>query len=151
MGKGELLAQPDESTAGQNGSMGEAAIDVTQAFVAWILFVLFVGMGINHFRRGPAKIMAAMIPPGMRRRGLLKPINLVYLTGVCEVVGGVGLVIPATRVAASIALIVFLVAVFPANAYASKHKETFGRGAIPFWPRLAGQAVLIALLALLVF
>jgi len=126
--------------------MGEAAIDVTQAFVAWILFILFVGMGINHFRRGPARVMAAMIPPGMRREGILRPINLLYLTGVCEVAGGVGLVIPATRVAASIALIVFLVAVFPANAYASKHKEKFGRGAIPFWPRLAGQAALIALL-----
>jgi len=128
--------------------MGDAALDVTQAFVAWILFILFVGMGINHFRRGPARTMAAMIPPGMRRRGILAPINLVYFTGVCEVVGGVGLVIPATRVAASVALIVFLVAVFPANAYASKHPEKFGRGAIPFWPRLAGQAVLIALLVL---
>ena len=130
--------------------MGEAAIDVTQAFVAWILFILFVGMGINHFRRGPARVMAAMIPPGMRREGILRPINLVYLTGVCEVAGGVGLVIPATRVAASIALIVFLVAVFPANAYASKHKEKFGRGAIPFWPRLAGQVALIGLLIFVV-
>jgi uncharacterized membrane protein len=128
--------------------MGEAAIDVTQAFVAWILFILFVAMGINHFRRGPAKVMAAMIPPAMRRGGILSPLNLVYFTGVCEIAGGIGLVVPATRVAASVALIVFLIAVFPANAYASKHKEEFGRGAIPFWPRLAGQAVLVGLLVL---
>ena len=47
--------------------------------------------------------------------------------------------------AAAIALVVFLIAVFPANAYASEHPEKFGRAAIPFWPRLLGQVALIAL------
>jgi uncharacterized membrane protein len=131
--------------------MGEAALDVTRAIVLWALVALFVGMGINHFRPGPARVMAAMIPPRMRRRGLFSPLNLVYVTGVCEVAGGIGLAIPATRLAASVALIVFLVAIFPANAYAAKHKEKFGRGAIPFWPRLAGQAALIGMLAFVVF
>ena len=130
--------------------MGEAALDVTQAIVLWALVLVFVGMGVNHFRPGPARVMAAMIPPRMRRRGVLKPINLVYVTGVCEIAGGIGLAIPATRLAASVALIVFLIAVFPANIYASQHKEKFGRGAIPFWPRLAGQIVLIGLLVFVV-
>lgn len=130
--------------------MGEAAIDVTQAVVLWALVLVFVGMGVNHFRPGPARVMAAMIPPRMRRRGFANPMALVYFTGVCEIAGGVGLAVPATRLAASIALIVFLVAVFPANAYAAAHKEKFGRGAIPFWPRLAGQAVLIGLLIFVV-
>jgi uncharacterized membrane protein len=126
--------------------MGEAAIDVIRTTVLWVLVVVFVGMGVNHFRRGPARGMAAMIPPYLRRDGLLRPLNLVYVTGVCEIAGGIGLAIPGTRLAASIALIVFLVAVFPANVYASQHRERFGRAAIPFWPRLAGQIVLIALL-----
>jgi len=130
--------------------MGEAALDVTRAIVLWLLVLVFVGMGVNHFRRGPARVMAAMIPPRMRRRGALSPINLVYFTGVCEIAGGVGLAIPATRVVASVALIVFLIAVFPANAYAAQHKEKFGRGAIPFWPRLAGQVALIGLLIFVV-
>ena len=39
----------------------------------------------------------------------------------------------------------FLVAVFPANAYAARHKERFGAVAIPVVPRLLGQLVLIAL------
>jgi len=141
-----LAAQPDESTARQNDSMMEAALDVTRTIVLVLLVVLFVGMGVNHFRERPARTMAAMIPPSMRRTGVLSPMNLVYLTGVCEVAGGVGLAVPATRLVASVALIVFLVAVFPANAYASKHPERFGRAAIPFWPRLAGQAALIGLL-----
>jgi len=143
-----LAAQPDESTARQNGSMMDAALDVTRAVVLVALVVLFIGMGISHFRPGPARTMAAMIPPSMRRPGVLRPMNLVYLTGVCEIVGGVGLALPATRLAASVALIVFLIAVFPANAYASRHPERFGRAAIAFWPRLAGQVALIALLIL---
>jgi len=130
--------------------MGDAAFDVIRAIALWALVVVFVVMGVNHFRPGPARVMAAMIPPGMRSRGLLKPITLVYVTGVCEIAGGLGLAIPATRLAASVALIVFLIAVFPANAYASKHKEKFGRGAIPFWPRLAGQMALIGLLVFVV-
>ena len=150
MGCRTLFAQPRESTPRHNGSMGDAAFDVIQAIVLWALVAVFVGMGVNHFRRGPARVMAAMIPPRMRRRGLLSPVNLVYFTGVCEIAGGIGLAIPATRLAASVALIVFLVAVFPANAYAAQHKEKFGRGAIPFWPRLAGQAVLIGLLVFVV-
>ena len=89
--------------------------------------------------------MARMIPPRMRREGILKPLNLVYVTGVCEVLGGVGILLPWTRLAAAIALAVFLVAVFPANAYAAQHPDRFGRLAIPFWPRLAAQVVLIAL------
>lgn len=131
--------------------MGDAALDVTQAIVLWALVALFVLMGINHFVPGPARVMAAMIPPSMRRRGLVSPRNLVYFTGLCEIAGGIGLAIPATRTAASVALVVFLVAVFPANAYAAKHKEKFGRGAIPLVPRIAGQVALIALLVFVVF
>lgn len=131
--------------------MVESASDVTRTVALWALVVVFVGMGANHFRRRPARVMAAMIPPGMRRSGLLRPMHLVYLTGVCEIAGGVGLAVPATRPIASAALILFLIAVFPANAYASRHPEKFGRGAIPFWPRLAGQAALIGLLVFVGF
>ena len=128
--------------------MSETVLYVIRAFALWALAIMFVGMGINHFRRGPARVMARMIPPRLRSEGRLRPIVLVYITGVCEIAGGLGLMIPATRPVASVALIVFLVAVFPANAYAARHPDTFGRAAIPFWPRLAGQAVLVTLLAL---
>jgi uncharacterized membrane protein len=117
--------------------------------VAWILravtAIIFLGMGINHFRPRAARAMARIIPPYLRREGLLRPINLVYFTGVCELLGGVGILLPWTRLPAAIALTVFLIAVFPANAYASQHPEKFGRAAIPFWPRLAAQLVLIVL------
>ena len=117
--------------------------------VAWVLrgivAVMFVGMGVNHFLPRSSRAMARMLPPKMQRDGILSPINLVYFTGVCEVLGGIGILLPWTRLAAAIALAVFLVAVFPANVYAAQHPDRFGRLAIPFWPRLIAQVVFIAL------
>jgi uncharacterized membrane protein len=120
--------------------------------VAWIfrgvVALIFIGMGINHFRPRAARGMARILPPGLRFEGVLSPVNLVYFTGVCEVAGGVGILLPWTRLAAALALTVFLVLVFPANAYAAAHPEKFGRAAIPFWPRYVGQLVLIVIVLL---
>jgi uncharacterized membrane protein len=109
-----------------------------------VLAVVFVGMGVGHFVPRVTRGMAAMIPPRMRSTRVT-PTALVYFTGVCEVAGGLGLLFPPTRLAAGIALVVFLAAVFPANAYAARHPERFGPMAIPFWPRLVGQIVLALL------
>lgn len=108
------------------------------------LSVLFIVMGVLHFVPTAAKGMAAIIPPAIKERVSGKLI--VRFTGVCEIAGGVGLLIPAVRPFAAVALIVFLIAVFPANAYASRYPERFGRAAIPFWPRLFAQLALIGLL-----
>lgn len=125
-------------------------VEVTRGVVTIVLALVFFGMGVSHFVPTVARTMAAMIPPYLRRDGLLRPINLVYFTGVCELAGAVGLLTPL-RPLAAVALIVFLIAVFPANAYAAQHPERFGRVAIPFWPRLAAQLVLIGLLVFVAF
>ena len=110
-----------------------------------ILAVVFIGAGISHFMPSVQHTMAAMIPPRLRSTGWRSPKNIVIVTGVCEILGGLGLLVEGTRVTAGVALAVFLVAVFPANAYAARHKDRFGAVAIPFVPRLAGQVLLIAL------
>ena len=126
--------------------MATSEFQTVQLLVRIIVALVFVFMGIAHFRPKPARAMAAMIPPRMRRSGILSPVNLVRFTGLCEIAGGIGLLVPATRVAAAIALIVFLIAVFPANAFAARHPEKFGKAAIPFWPRLILQLALIGVL-----
>jgi uncharacterized membrane protein len=118
-------------------------MQIAQLIVTIALAAAFVFMGVTHFIPASARTMGAMIPQRMR---FISARRLVQFTGVCEIAGGIGLLIPALHLAAAIALIVFLVAVFPANAYAAQHPERFGRAAIPFWPRLAGQLALIALL-----
>ena len=126
--------------------MTDTTLTVIVTIVRILIAVVFIGMGINHFVPKSARVMAKMIPPVLRREGLFSPLNLVYLTGACEIAGGIGLLVPQTRLAAGIALVVFLAAVFPANAYAAANRERFGTLAIPFWPRLAGQLVLAALI-----
>lgn len=119
-----------------------------QEALRWLLAAAFAGMGILHFVPSVVRTMAAMIPPALRRPGLPSPRALVFFTGVCEIAGGIGLLVPAVRLAAGFGLVVFLVAVFPANAHAARHPERFGRVAVPFWPRFAGQLVLVGLIGL---
>jgi uncharacterized membrane protein len=91
-----------------------------------VVAMVFVAAGISHFLPGVQRTMAAMIPPRLRS-------------------GGIVLLVEFTRVTSGVALAVFLVAVFPANAYAARHRERFGAVAIPLVPRLVGQLLLIAL------
>ena len=116
--------------------------EIAQFVVRILLALVFVGMGVLHFLPGPARGMAAMIPPALR---VVSPRGLVAFTGVCELAGGIGLLVPATRVAAAVCLVVFLVAVFPANAYAAGKTDRFGVFATPLVPRALLQAVLIGL------
>ena len=107
----------------------------------------FAGMGVTHFVPSVAKGMSAMIPPEIRRRSPVRAKTLVRLTGLCEIAGGVGLLVRPTRPVAAAALVVFLAAVFPANAYAARDPERFGATAVPLVPRAAAQVVLAALVA----
>lgn len=112
-----------------------------------IMAAALTGMGVLHFVPSTASGMAAIVPPSMRDRPLSAR-QLVRLTGVCELAGAAGLLLPPTRRAAGAALLVFYAAVFPANVYAARHPERFGALAVPFWPRLGGQVAIAALTAL---
>lgn len=59
--------------------------------------------------------MIAIVPPRLPR-----PALLVAVTGVLELVGAVGLLHPPTRVAAAWCLFALMLAMFPANVYASR-------------------------------
>jgi uncharacterized membrane protein len=122
------------------------ASEIAQNVLAFLFAGAFIVMGTTHFLPGPGRTMAAMIPSALRRSDIPQPRTLVLFTGVCEIAGGIGLLVPQTRGAAVLALVVFLIAVFPANALAAENPQKFGRLAIPFWPRYVAQLVLIALL-----
>jgi len=119
-------------------------LHTAQLVLRLVLAAVFAFMGVLHFVPSVARGMRAMIPPPLRRPGW--PAALVVITGICELAGAAGLLVPwdGLRLAAGICLVVFLIAVFPANAYAARDPERFGRTAIPFRPRLAGQVLLIA-------
>ncbi len=107
---------------------------------AWILGLAFIAAGLNHFR-DPAFYLAIMPPYLPWHR------TLVLVSGACEILGGVGVLVPRTRRWAGYGLIALLVAVFPANVQAALD---YG---VPLrlnwlvalvWLRLPFQGVLIA-------
>ena len=70
----------------------------------------FILVGIEHFR-SPQKFVD--IVPNYLPFALL----LVYLTGIMEVAGGLGIIYPETRIMAGRFMALFLLAVYPANFY----------------------------------
>ena len=113
--------------------------DELHALSLGLLAALFVGAGVMHFVK--PRLFEAIVPPS-----LPAPRALVALSGVAEVLGGLGLLVPAVRPWAGWGLVALLVAVFPANLYMAREWERFRRFA-PRWAlrlRLPLQAVLIA-------
>lgn len=73
------------------------------------------------------------------------PAAVVYLTGVFELAGAVGLVLPATRRAAGLCLALLFVCLLPANVYAAVADMPFAGGdATPLWLRVPEQVLYIA-------
>ncbi|HET6248451.1 MAG TPA: DoxX family membrane protein [Tepidisphaeraceae bacterium] len=100
----------------------------------------FVAAGANHFR--VPRTYEQIIPPGYP-----SPRLLVQISGVAEIAGGVGLLIPKLRRSAGIGLIALLIAVFPANLFMATHPRRFGYLGIPdwvYWARLPFQLVFMA-------
>ena len=74
------------------------------------------------------------------------PRAMVYFTGMCELAGAIGLLIPSLRLAAGIALIVFFILAFPANVKAARTGSTLrGKAATPLWLRAPMQLLFIGL------
>jgi uncharacterized membrane protein len=87
--------------------------------------------------------LARMVPPAIPN-----PMAMTYFTGVCEILGAIGLLVPRTRVAAAIALIVLFVTLLPANIHAARAGVTLrGKPATPLALRVPMQIVFIALTA----
>jgi uncharacterized membrane protein len=100
----------------------------------------FVLAGLMHFVKPRA--YKAIVPPY-----LPAPDALVYASGVAEIVGGAGVIVPAVRRPAGWWLIATLVAVFPANLHMALNPEEFPQvpgGPATLWARLPLQALFIA-------
>ena len=104
----------------------------------------FVYMGILHFLH--LDFFRRIVPPIFPA-----PALLVMISGVCEVAGGLGLLIPRLRAAAGWGLIALLIAVFPANIYMAIHPDAvagFHVSPCLLWLRLPLQAVFVYLVYL---
>ena len=104
------------------------------------LAVMFCFTAAAHFNSMRADLVR-MVPPAIPN-----PELMVTFTGICEILGAIGLLVPRTRRAAAVALVVFLLAVLPANIHAALSEVTLrGAPVTPLIPRVALQALFIGL------
>jgi uncharacterized membrane protein len=76
----------------------------------WLIAAIYIPFGVLHIlhRHAFLPIMPPIIP---------WPIEVVVITGLCEIAGGIGLVLPVTRRVAGIMLALYALCVWPANLY----------------------------------
>ncbi len=104
-----------------------------------LLGFFFVGAGINHFVH--PNVYLRIVPPW-----LPAPALLVQISGICEILGGIGVLLPKTRRLSGAGLIALLVAVFPANVQMAQHPGLYAdiAAAPALYLRLPLQLVIIA-------
>ncbi|MAT68949.1 MAG: DoxX family protein [Planctomycetaceae bacterium] len=111
-----------------------------RTFALYLLAAFFIGAGAMHFVS--PEIYVPMIPPY-----LPWPLTLVYLSGVAEIAGGAGVLIPRLRRAAGWGLVALLIAIFPANIHIAMNDIPVAGHDVPWWGhavRLPFQLVFIA-------
>tara|TARA_B100000131_G_C17797412_1_gene483970 strand:- start:233 stop:637 length:405 start_codon:yes stop_codon:yes gene_type:complete len=108
-----------------------------------VMSVFYINVGIKHFT--DPYWFSHIIPPFLDRVGL----ELVYISGIFEILFGLMLIIPKTRKLGSYGLILLLIAVYPANLYLAfyeKPQQLIGISAFAAsWVRLPIQFIFLGL------
>ncbi|WP_433945519.1 DoxX family protein [Paenibacillus sp. SN-8-1] len=130
--------------------------------VSFLLFKVLGMTGLSHFEgwhsplQGAVAIMlliSASAHWGSRRPDLIrmvpqvfpKPDWIITVTGLLEIAGAIGILIPATSRLASICLVILFIAMFPANVRAARGHLTIGGRPVPnLLPRTIIQLIFIA-------
>jgi len=121
----------------------EASMRITgKAVLRALVSVALVAIGVAHFA-DPAPFVRIM------PQALPAHVELVYISGFFEILGGIGLLVPRTRRWGSWGLIALFIAVFPANVNMAVNQIQIDPAApIPvwaMWARLPMQAAIIGL------
>jgi uncharacterized membrane protein len=126
------------------GRLGIAPLSTWRSATRAGAAVMFGFTGTTHFssmKADYAAMVPGAVPPPVRQR-------LVEVTGVLQLAGAAGLLIPRARRLAGVALCALLVAMFPANVAAARAGVPFrGRPATSLWLRAPVQALYLAVLA----
>jgi uncharacterized membrane protein len=110
------------------------------ARIAMAAMLLFTAIGHFMFTKGMTMMLPASVP---------FKAGVIYLTGILEIAGAAGLLVPSVRTGAACALIVFFILLLPANIYAAilhidYEKGTYaGKGLSYLWFRIPLQVFFI--------
>src|SRR4028118_179562 len=104
------------------------------------LVIMFLFTGTSHFTSMKYDF-AAMIPDSLPDGPWI-----IYLTGVFEIAGAIGLLLPQTRRLTGICLVLLLVAMFSANVNAALNEIPLGgQDPTPLWLRTPMQLLYIGM------
>ena len=104
-----------------------------------LISLIFIFIGILHFKMTEKFVL--IVPPIIPYAK-----EVVYISGIFEILGGVGILIPKLKRQAAFGLILLLIIVFPANIYMALYNIQLGgilNNSILQWLRLPLQAVFI--------
>lgn len=123
------------------GTLGVHALATWHDAARYALAVMFAFTGMAHFNRMRHDLVK-MVPSSVPQ-----PMSVIYLTGVLEWLGALGLLLPSLQRWAALGLILMLVAMFPANVKAGLQAIPLrGKPATPLWLRTPMQLLFIGLL-----
>jgi len=113
--------------------------DLTRVQALRVIALMFVVAGLAHFvvPHTFERIVPSWVP---------NPKAVVFWSGIAEIAGAIGLLVPATRVYAAWGLIALLVSVFPANVQMlleARARDTALWWQPALWIRLPMQPLLI--------
>jgi uncharacterized membrane protein len=136
----QLVAWAVFWVAGVTGLVPAAATPV--GALRFALAVMFAFTALSHFLPRTRAELLRMVPPALPAPGVL-----VSVTGILELGGALGLLLPPLVRLAALALAALLLALFPANVHADRAGlQTAGRRAMPLRYRLPLQLFWIACL-----
>jgi uncharacterized membrane protein len=123
------------------GALGVDALASWHDSTRFGLAVMLFFTASAHFT-SMRKDLVRMVP-----RSVPHPETMVYFTGVCEILGAIGLLLPPLQKVAAVALILLLIALLPANIHAARTGVTLrGKPATSLWLRIPMQVLFILLI-----
>jgi len=123
------------------GAAGVHALGSCHDSARYALVVMFMFTATAHFNKMKHDL-AQMIPAYLPR-----PLLIVYITGILELLGAAGLMLPHVMTLAGICLIALLVGMFIANINAAQKGVTLrSKPPTPLWLRAPMQVLFIGLL-----
>jgi uncharacterized membrane protein len=110
---------------GDSDQQADVELEQRSSLSRRLLALFFIGAGVNHFVN--PRFYEAIVPPSLKDEAA----RVVQISGVAELAGGLGVLLPSTRRLSGTGLVALLAAVFPANLYMAKEPGRFK--SVPRW------------------
>lgn len=111
--------------------------------IQWAVSIMLLMGASAHWGRRRSDLVR-MVPPAFPQKEWI-----VTVTGILEIAGAIGILLPAFSPAASVCLVLLLIAMLPANIYAARNKLTIGGKPVPKLPARIGIQIIFITAVLL--